>query len=307
MVGWAMPFSPRGLFLSGFAAASLFAAAARADDPTAAPYDAGYALRAPFATTAVRAETAYGLDYRVSSTVVQYLTAAYAPIEHLSFFARGGWVDYLPEDGAESSAFTNVALGGQWAGSLTPALRFAATAGMGLPVGQGGGDSPDAGEAAAIAAGNLARSRLEGSTMFSPNDLAGFAGGDLAWVARGWTLQAEASVFELFRVRGAASDPDAYKTNLMAAVHAGYFLLPQLSIGLEMRDHTYLSTPVAVAEGKASRTFFTAGGGIRAHVELAPRIWFRPGLAYFQPLNDPTPAISAGNYHIVQLDLPLSF
>lgn len=289
------------------AATSCFLAAIAHADPGHAPYDTPYALRAPFATTAVRAETAYGLDYGVSSTIVQYLTGSYAPSEHLSFFVRGGWVDYLPDTGSEGTAFTNVAVGAQWAGKLTPALRYAATAGMGLPVGQGGGNSPDAGAAAAIAAGNLARSRLEGSTMFSPDDLAAFVGGDLAWVSRGWTLQAEASVFELFRVRGEEADPDANKTNLMAAVHAGYFLFPQLSIGVEVRDHTFLSTPVAVAEGKSSRTWFTAGGGLRAHLELAPHVWFRPGLAYFQPLNDPTPAISAGNYHIVQLDLPISF
>jgi len=33
----------------------------------------------------------------------------------------------------------------------------------------GGGDAPDPGAAAAIAAGNLMHSRLEGATMFSPN------------------------------------------------------------------------------------------------------------------------------------------
>lgn len=275
--------------------------------PAPAPYAGSFAFRGPAASTGVRAETAYGLDSGASSTIVQYLTASYAPIDRLSFFARAGWVDYLPNTGPSGTAFTNVALGGQWAQKLTPEWRVAAVLGTGLPVGQGGGDAPDPGAAAAIAAGNLARSRLEGSTMFSPNDIAPFVGGDIAWVSGGFTVQAEANVFQLFRVRGDKADPDSAKTNFMGGVHGAYFIIPQLSVGVEVRDHTFLSTPAALSAGKTSRTWVTAGGGVRAHLQLGPHVWFRPGLGYFQPLNDPSPAISAASYHVFQLDLPLVF
>jgi hypothetical protein len=143
--------------------------------------------------------------------------------------------------------------------------------------------------------------------MFSPNDLAPFAGGDLAWIANGFTVQLEASVFEAIRVRGAESDPDAAKTALTAGLHAGYFFVPQFSFGIEARDQTFLSTPAAVEAGKTSRSWVTVGGGPRVHIHLGGSAWLRPGLAYIQPLNDPSPTVSAGNYHIVQFDLPLTF
>lgn len=255
----------------------------------------------------MRAETAYGLNSGTSNAIVQYLTASYAPIDRLSIFLRGGWVDLAANSGPSGSAFTNVAAGAHWAEELSREWRVAGTLGTGLPVAQGGGNSPAAGAAAAIAAGNLARSRLEGSTMFSPNDLAPFVGGDVAWVRAGLTVQAEVNLFELIRVRGEEVDPDSNKTSLSAGVHGGYFLIPELSVGLELRDQTFLTTPAAVAAGKTSRSWVTVGGGVRAHARLGPRVWFRPGLAYFQPLNDPSPTISASRYHIVQLDLPFTF
>lgn len=274
---------------------------------TPAPYALPFALRATSAASAVRAETAYGLDSGVSGTLVQYLGASYAPVEPLAVYARGGWVDFFPDGRSASSAFTNVAIGALLAGEIAPEIRYSVTLGSGLPVGQGGGSAPDPGEAAAIAAGNLARSRFEGATMFSPDDVAPFAGVDVAWVAGGLTVQAEVTLFELFRVRGAPVDLDATKTNLSMGASAGYFLVPQLSIGVEVRDQSYLTTPAAVQAGKLSRSWVTAGGGVRAHVQLAEHVWLRPGLAFFQPLNDPSPAVSAGDYHIVQLDLPLTF
>jgi hypothetical protein len=273
------------------------------EEPQPAPYAAAFGLRVPAAATAVRAETAYGLDVLASRTVVEYLTAAYAPTRRLSFFVRGGWVELTPESGPSVSAFTNVALGGQWAGRLSRGWRVAGTLGTGLPVAQGGGSPPDAGAASAIAAGNLARSRLEGSTMFSPNDVAPFVGGDIGWASGGLTVQAEANLFELVRVRGEAVDHDATKTSFMGGVHAGYFVFPQMSVGLEVRDQTFLSTPAAVAAGKTSRSWVTAGGGIRGVVRVGAHAVFKPGVAYFQPVNDPGPTVSAGRYHIAQIDL----
>ncbi len=292
--------------VGGFAFLASPALAQNAPGP-ASPYALPFGLRPTSASSAVRAETAYGLDSGVSGTIVQYLSASYAPIEPLAIYVRGGWVDFIPDGKSSSTAFTNVAIGGLWAGRITPELRYSATVGSGLPVGEGGGATPNPGEAAAIAAGNLARSRFEGATMFSPNDLAPFVGGDIAWVDGGLTLQAEATLFELLRVTGAPTDPDATKTSLSMGVSAGYFVIPQLSVGVEVRDQSFLTTPAAVQAGTVARSWVTAGGGVRVHAQLADHVWLRPGLAFFQPLNDPSPAISASDYHIVQLDLPLTF
>jgi hypothetical protein len=257
--------------------------------------------------TALRAETAYALDAGTSSTLVQYLTGSYAIVPEASVFVRGGFVGFLPEATSATSAFTNATVGGLWAPKTRGPLRVAVALGMGLPVGQGGGDSPNAGEAAAIAAGNLARSRFEGSTTFLPNDVAPFLGGDLAWVTGEFTVQAEATLFEAVRVRADRTDPDANRTSMTAGLHAGYFILPELSISAELRDQTFLSTPVAVEQGKTARSWVTVGGGPRVHVRLADGIWLHPGLAFIQPLNDASPGHSASSYHIIQLDVPLSF
>jgi hypothetical protein len=271
-----------------------------------APYTLPFGLRGAAAVTAVRAETAYGWNAGQSSTGVQYLIASYAPLKNFSLGVRGGWVDYIPEKGNSSTAFTNIALAGVWADTVAPSVRVEGAVGLGLPVGQGGGNAPDLGQAAAMAAANLARSRFEGLTMFKPNDLTPYLGGDVAWVSGGVTLQAEATVFQGFRVRGGApSDPDSAITSLTMGADAGYAILPELSVALEVRDQTFLSTPAAVDAGKTSRTWVTVGGGPRANVHLSNDVVLRPALAYFQPLNDPSPTISASSYHIFLLDIVL--
>ena len=272
-----------------------------------APYAAPFGLRGIIPVTAIRAETAYGVSFGTSSTVVQYLTASYAVVPQFSVLARWGWVDFFPEEKVASNAFTNATVAGLWGTKIGNAVRVAATLGSGLPVGQGGGDSPNAGQAAAIAAGNLARSRFEGVTTFSPNDVAPFIGGDLAWVHGGLTLQAEATFFEVFRVRGEKADPDSMKTVLTMGGHAGYFLIPQISIGAELRETIFLSTPAAVGAGKTSRGWATVGVGPRWHIRLGRKAWLRPGLAFIQPLNDTAPGSPAGSYHIFQLDVPVVF
>jgi hypothetical protein len=265
-----------------------------------------FGLRGAVAATTVRAETAYGWNAGQSSTVVQYLAASYAPLANLSLAVRGGWVAYIPEKGDASTAFTNVALSGMWAESIEPSVKVAGVLGVGLPVGQGGGDSPDPGQAAAIAAGNLARSRFEGLTMFRPNNLTPFLGGDVAWVRGGVTLQAEATLFQGFRVRGAQSDPDSAITNLTMGAHAGYAIVPELSVVLEVRNQTFLSTPASVDAGKMSRTWTTVGGGPRGNFRVARDVFLRPAIGYFQPLNDPSPMISAGSYHVFLVDVLLA-
>jgi len=274
---------------------------------TPSPYALPFGLRGTSAVNAVRAETAYGLNAGTSSTIVQYLTAAYAFVPQASAFVRGGWVDVVPTGHDSSTAFTNITVGALWATRIHETLRLEGVVGAGLPVAQGGGNAPNAGQAAAIAAGNLARSRYEGATTFSPNDLAPFVSGDVAWVSRGLTLQGEVSLFEMVRVRGQQSDPDAAKTSLSVGLHVGYFVVPALSISVELRDQSFLSTPAAVQAGTTARSWVTVGGGPRLNFELAPDVWLRPGLAFIQPLNDPSPTVSAARYHIFQLDLPLTF
>ena len=47
-----------------------------------------------------------------------------------------------------------------------------------------------------------------------------------------------------------------------------------------------------------------AGIGPRAHFKLGESVWFRPGIAFSMPIDDP---MSKYEYKVVQLDLPVAF
>jgi hypothetical protein len=117
-------------------------------------------------------------------------------------------------------------------------------------------------------------------------------------------VQAEATLLQLTRVRGDKVQPDSARTNFTAGLHVGYFVLPALSLGAELRHQRWLSTPKAVAATPALRDTTTFAVGPRVHIEVSKGIWFRPGVSYGRGLDDP---MSGQNYNIVQLDLPFQF
>ena len=88
------------------------------------------------------------------------------------------------------------------------------------------------------------------NAMFLVNDFAVFPGVDFAYVSHGFTAQVEATLFQLWRVKGdkgpTPKNPDSSKTNLTMGLHIGYFFIPQLSVGAEIRHQRFLSTPLAV-------------------------------------------------------------
>jgi hypothetical protein len=142
------------------------------------------------------------------------------------------------------------------------------------------------------------------NAMFAVNYLAVFPGVDVAWVSHGFTVQAEATFFELGRVRGSAKDTDETRTNLTMGLHVGYFFIPELSIGAELRHQRWLSTPAVVKANDAARDTTTVALGLRLHFKLSDTTWFRPGVSYSRPVDDP---LNAANYNIVQIDLPFTF
>ena len=172
-------------------------------------------------------------------------------------------------------------------------------------MGSGGGDSPNTENVAANAAGIRARSAMD-NAMFAVNDFTVFPGVGLAYVRGGFTAQVEATLLQLTRVRGSKAQADSSKTNFTAGLHLGYFFIPELSIGAELRHQRWLSTPKAVANDKTNtlRDTTTVAFGPRAHIKLGNKIWLRPALTLALPLDDP---MKAAKYKIVQLDLPLSF
>lgn len=190
-------------------------------------------------------------------------------------------------------------------------LRFAPSFSVALPVGMGGGDKPDVGADAANKTAVRARSAMD-NAVFATNYLTLIAGLDLAWIHGGFTVQAEATLLGLMRVRGASASPDPATVNLTLGLHAGYFFIPQLSLGAELRHQRFVTTPKMVAadealQGDAAlglRDTTTFAVGPRLHFKLGASTWIRPGVAYARGVDRP---LSKAAFNIVQLDVPVVF
>ena len=195
-------------------------------------------------------------------------------------------------------------------------LRLAFFLGVTLPIGSGGGDDAKLNN---IQANNpfgvRTRSAMD-NAMFAANDFTIIPGVDFAYLGSGFTVQVEATLLQLLRVKGdggtAPKNPDSAKTNFTMGLHVGYFFIPQLSLGAEIRHQRWLSTPKAVENDEAAsnpsplglRDQTTWAIGPRAHFKLGESVWFRPGVAFSMPVDDP---MSKFKYKVVQLDLPVAF
>jgi hypothetical protein len=262
----------------------------------------------------VRSDTAFAfyespMSGESGTTVASMLLGSYKITPEFAPMVRLGIVQNSPPEGPMSpgsgAVFLNPALGGTYVFKLSPDLRLAGFLGVTLPIGGGGGDSPEPESALARTAGIPARSALD-NAMFAVNDLTIFPGVSLAYVAHGFTAQLELTLLQLIRVRGDAVQKDSSRTNFTSGLHLGYFFIPQLSAGAELRYQRWLSTPVVVEMDPTDtlRDTLSMAVGVRAHFKLSETIWLRPGLAYARGLDDP---MAAADYNIIQLDVPVQF
>ncbi len=100
---------------------------------------------------------------------------------------------------------------------------------------------------------------------------------------------------------------EATKTNFTSGIHVGYFVLPLLSFGLNLRYQRWINAPFAVEKDTTGTLVdnWTVGIGPRLHIPLGGGIKIHPGVAYAQGLDKPMR--SPLDYHIVQLDVPVTF
>jgi hypothetical protein len=291
-------------------------------EPTPPPaYSLPWQLRPAAATTSVRLDTDFAKYEDAKSnggfTVASVLSASYkipgtgdkwaglAPILRLTAVN-----DSPPSSVTTGGAFAvvNPLVGATYAVPLgEEGGRLALFLGATIPIGMGGGNTPDKGVTDARSAGQFARSQMDDS-LFAVNDVALIPGVDLAWVHAGLTLQAEATLFQLWRVRGAEAQPEATKTNFTSGVHVGYYLTPFLSLGLDVRYQRWLNAPIAVDHDATGTKIdnWTAALGPRLHIPLGKTVKIHPGLAYARGLDKPM-AASTPNYDIVQFDIPVTF
>jgi hypothetical protein len=295
-------------------------AAPEAPKPKPPPYSLPFQLRPVAAATVIRSDTAFAF-YKPDAansggtTIATTLLASYkvtpefAPILRLGLVTNSPPGFPPPAAGAPAvtaagsgTAFMNPVLGGLY-GLKFSDFRLGLFLGVTVPVGSGGGDTPDAATRAALAAGVLARSAMD-NAMFATNYFTVFPGVGFAFVKSGFTAQVEATLLQLFRVRGEAVDKDSSRTNLTMGLHVGYFFIPQFSLGAELRHQRWLSTPTPVSTNESLRDTTTVAVGPRLHFKLSETAWFRPAIVYARGIDKP---MTDGNYNIVQLDLPFSF
>lgn len=271
------------------------------------PYSLPWQLRPAAAATVVRSDTAIGFYQNAAlqqgSTVATMLLGSYKILPALAPMVRLGFVKDSPPGGARGGeSFVNPAVGATYLFNLNDRMRLSAFLGVALPLGSGGGNTPTSSTSAARL-GVLARSAMD-NAMFALNDLTVFPGVDFAFLYKGLTIQAEATVLQLTRVRGELVQKDASRTNFTSGVHLGYFLHPMVSVGGEIRLQRWLSTPAAVAADATQRENLSFAVGPRFHFKLADKTWIRPGIAYARGLDDP---MAKNKYSILQVDVPVAF
>lgn len=308
-------------------AAELPPAEPAAAKPKPPPYSLPWQLRPAVVGNVVRSDTAFAFYKDAAGkesgySVASMLLFSYKLSENFAPLIRLGVSGNAPPLGVKANMkdidraqnFLNPVLGATYAIKPAKPLRLAFFLGVTLPIGGGGGDNPDLSNAQANNPyGIRARSAMD-NAMFSVNDFTIFPGVDFAYVSHGLTIQAEATLLQLMRVKGdagpAPKNPDKSKTNLTMGLHVGYFIIPQLSVGAEIRHQRFVSTPKAVEADEASATPLglrdqtTWAIGPRAHFKLGESVWFRPGVAFSMPIDDP---MSKFKYKVVQLDLPVAF
>jgi hypothetical protein len=318
--------SPRALYATLLVAILAPRGGTRAEEPSAAapvaapavaaapaPYSLPWQLRPAVVGNVLRVDTAIAfyenpVTHDGGQTVATMLLGTYKLTPELAPFVRLGVVGNSPPTGTTGGggvALVNPAVGATYALKFARDFRLALFLGLTIPVGMGGGDAPDPAKAAAARSGILARSAMD-NAMFAVNDFTVFPGVGLAYVAHGLTVQAEVTLLQLTRVRGSAAQPDSSKTNFTTGLHVGYFFLPVLSLGAELRYQRWLSTPRAVAADATgtTRDNLTMAVGPRVHLRVGKSTWIRPGIAYAQGLDYP---MTKQDYRIVQVDVPVSF
>jgi hypothetical protein len=279
------------------------------------PYSLPWQLRPVTVATVIRSDTAvafYDNAMGSGSTVATMLLGSYKLTPSLAPMVRMGFVQNgAPGTAPDGTSFVNPVVGGTYARKIGDDFRLAAFLGVTIPIGMGGGSTPDPAASGATTAGIAARSGMD-NAMFAVNYTAVFPGVSFAYVAHRLTVQAEATVFQLFRVRGSDTttiSPHSTRTNSTMGVHAGYFVLPMLSLGGEMRYQRWLSTPTRLVMGVRSdipsinMDTVSFAVGPRFHFKVGST-WLRPGISYAQVIDRP---FSDSNYKIVQIDVPVVF
>lgn len=268
-------------------------------------YTLPFMMRPTVAPNLLRIDSAYAFHDGGAATG-STITGGYKPWQKtdLGFYARLAVTQNAPDGAKNAVGVGNPLLFALYTPEIAPKVRLGLFGGVTIPVGMGGGDvaSKDA-VRAAVGSGIYSRQAMD-NALFATNYTTVTSGASIGWIDKGFTLQAEATILYLMRVRGEALDKEPARTNFTSGVHAGYLIANLVNVGVEAHYQRWLSTPAAVSRDSSFRDQMTVGGGARFNVPFGDSIIARPGIAYFHPVDDP---MGKNGYRIVQLDVPVVF
>jgi hypothetical protein len=201
------------------------------------------------------------------------LTDRWAPMIRLGFVGNNA-----PGAALDGTSFGNPIAGATYTRALTDTRRLALFAAVSIPVGSGGGNDPDPRAAKTNAAAITARP-ADGA-MFEVNYATAILGADVAYVRRGFTAQAEATLLQGVRVRGdkTAAGTDSFRTRATLGVHLGMFLGRHVSVGADL-DYRRSLTTLDTMTGAEDPATLTGSIGARVHVRIGA-VSIHPGLSY---------------------------
>lgn len=281
--------------------ASTEATAPPAPPPTPPPYAMPFQLRPAGVSNVARIDFAIA-GYNGGATLAPMFMGAYKLRPDLSVMFRIGYSALFPSGGSSSGALTNPLIGATYAPPISPNVRLAFFGAFAAPFGQGGGDTPDAAQVAALGAGRAARSAMD-NTLFATNYATVVVGAGAAYLWNHFTFQVDLTLLQGFRARGPEAQ-DGSVTNSTENLWVGYSVLPALTVGVELRHQRFLSTPASVRANAAARDQTTFGLGVRTRIVLSDHVAIPLGVSYSRAIDAP---MSTLHYNIVMVDIPFVF
>ena len=253
------------------------------------------------------------LDEAVATVVTAsyQMNGNWAPMVRLSFVGNDA-----PGEATDGSSFANPLIGATYARALGN-YRLALFGATTLPLGTGGGDTPNIRAAKTNAASSAARPADD--AMFAVNYTTAIAGADFAYVGHGFTAQGEMTLLQFVRVRGGdgGGATDAFRTQAAVGLHVGYFFGSHFSLSSDLNYRRWLSHPTTLGASAGARGTFSDAGmntttvtvGPRVHFRLGRSGWIRPGVSFVRGIDArgfDAPLLTAQATG-VQVDVPVTF
>jgi len=274
--------------------------------PPPSTYVLPFQLRSVSPKTGVRIDTLvapYQHDGTSALSTVVFVSGQLRLSPVFGLQARWGFDDNRVGNGEHNrTGIVNPQLGAVLAFPIGPLFRFAAATSVGLPLATGSDPADTDGRLLQRQAA-LARSAMD-NNAFAPNDLGFPTGLSLAFVHRGVTAQIDGTIIPSGRVKGEGAQSDSAKVNSTLGFFLAYMIVPEFSLGAELRYQYYLLPPAIVDQDPSARDNLTAGAGMRFEIELSDSSRIRPGLCLSTGLAG---YVEQQSFHMVQFDVPISF